>query len=71
MTLSRLKMLFCKISLNDNQVSGPAVCPSLLCTDVFICNIKAVVCSIKFPVVGFLELPSKKRNLRFANKKLP
>lgn len=67
MTLSRLKMLFCKISLNDNRVSGPVGCPSSSCTDIFICSIKAAVSSIKFPVVGFLEFISKKIDLRFVN----
>lgn len=59
MTLSRLKMLFCQISLNDNLVSGPAVCLTPSRAKVFICSIKAAVCSIKFPVVGLLELASK------------
>lgn len=72
MTLSRLNMLFCKISLNDNQLSGPVVCPtSSLCADIFICSIKADVTAIKFPIVGHLEFISKKKNLRCFNKKLP
>lgn len=63
MTLSRLKTLFCKISLDDNRASGPVCCAlsSTLCMDIFICRIKAAVSSIKFPVVALLEFISKKK----------
>lgn len=67
MTLSQLKMLFCKISLNDNGVWSTGL--SIVVCAVFICSIKAAVSSIKFPVVGLLEFISKKKNLRFVNKK--
>lgn len=42
---------------------------SIVVYAVFICSIKAAVSSIKFPVVGLLEFISKKKNLRFVNKK--
>lgn len=70
MILSRLKMLFCKTSLNDNRASGPVGWPSSSCADIFICCIKTAVTSIRFLVVGLLEFTSKKKSLRFVNKKL-
>lgn len=65
------KCFFCKISLNDNRVSGPVgrLSSLLARTDIFTYGIKAAVSSIKFPVVGLLKCISKKKHLRFANQK--
>lgn len=71
-TSFNVKMLFGRISLNDNPVSGPVGCPSSLsfCADIFARSIKAAVSSIKIPAVGLLKCCHEKKNLRFVNKKL-